>query len=291
MKKSYFCCMGSVLLWSTMATIVKVVLNNIPNMQALAVSGLFAFLCLVIYNFASGAYRKMKKYKIKEYFQMAGLGFLGLFLYSALYYFAIGELSAQMACILNYLWPMMLVIFSSIILHEPLNVKKIIALVLSFIGIIVLVLSDSAGVSGNFVLGVISCIACAMCYGLFSVLNKQANMDQEISMMIMWLTVAICSFATGQLTEEWVAIAGTQWLGLLWLGIGTNAIAYLLWAIALKNEKGTAVIANLAYLVPFVSIVISGIFLDEKITVNMFVGLLLIVGGILLQSTGVKGEQ
>ena len=36
---------------------------------------------------------------------MAGLGFVGLFLYSALYYYGLMQLSSQEACIVNYLWP------------------------------------------------------------------------------------------------------------------------------------------------------------------------------------------
>ena len=51
---------------------------------------------------------------------MAGLGFIGLFMYSALYYFGIEQLSSQEACILNYLWPIMIVLFACVILKEKL---------------------------------------------------------------------------------------------------------------------------------------------------------------------------
>ena len=77
---------------------------------------------------------------------------------------------------------------------------------------------------------------------------------------------------------------GVQWLGIIWLGVMTDAVAYLLWALALKGVEDTAKIANLAYLTPFLSVVCSALVLKEKIKLQALVALVLIIGGILLQS-------
>ena len=58
---------------------------------------------LLILNIINGSIKEMKRYRLRDYLTMAGLGFLGLFLYSALYYYGIGVLGSQEACILNYL--------------------------------------------------------------------------------------------------------------------------------------------------------------------------------------------
>ena len=123
-----------------------------------------------------------------------------------------------------------------------------------------------------------------MLYGLFSVLNKKCDYDQNISMMVFWLVTAICSAIAGPLKEVWVPIRGLQWLGMLWIGIGSNAIAYLLWALALKGVENTAVVANLAYLTPFLSVFFSAIFLKEEIRPRAVLALVLIIGGILTQN-------
>ncbi|MBQ1839582.1 MAG: DMT family transporter, partial [Ruminococcus sp.] len=116
------------------------------------------------------------------------------------------------------------------------------------------------------------------------VLNKKHSLNQNITMMWIWLTVSVCSLVSGLIFEKWQPIVGIQWLGLGWLGVVVNAVAYLLWAIALKNAEDSAKVANLAYLVPFLSIVLSSVVLKEQITVNMVIAVVLIVGGILLQS-------
>ena len=92
------------------------------------------------------------------------------------------------------------------------------------------------------------------------------------------------SAVLGIATEKWVMIRGTQWLGILWLGIVIDAVAYLFWALALKGTDNTASIANLAYLTPFLSVIVSAVFLHEKIQVKAIVALIFIVGGILIQN-------
>lgn len=290
MKKNYLYAGITVLIWATLATVVKLVLADIPNFQALSVSSAFAFVFLLLLNIINGSLKEMKHYRVRDYLLMAGLGFLGLFLYSALYYYGIGVLGSQEACILNYLWPMMIVVFACIILKEKLTARKIIAMLLSFAGIVVLTLGGSGVSTGNRLFGIAACVTAAVCYGLFSVLNKKHALNQNITMMWIWLTTAVCSLIAGLLFETWQPVEGLQWAGLLWLGGIVNAVAYLLWAIALKGASDSAKIANLAYLVPFLSIILSAAVLHEAITVNAVIALVLIVSGILLQSIRLKKQ-
>lgn len=284
MKKNYVYGIITVLIWASMAAMVKSLLNNIPDLEALSISSALGSVFLMIMNLANGNIKKIRRYSGKDLLCMAGLGFVGLFLYSALYYRGLKILSSQEACILNYLWPIMLVVFSALILKERLTGTKIAALICSFVGIIILSAGNSSGVTENRMTGIICCIVAAACYGLFSVLNKKADYDQSIMMMVSWLVVAVCAAAVGFFTEEWVPVAGTQWLGILWLGVVTDAVAYLLWALALKGTDNTAAIANMAYLVPFLSLVVSAVFLKEKLQFRAIVALIFIIGGIAVQS-------
>ena len=284
MKKSFTYALITVLIWSTTASVVKIMLSDIPNLEALSISSYFSFLFLLIVNIKNGMIKEMKKLSIKDIGMMSGLGFLGLFLYSALYYYGIAQLSSQEACILNYLWPIMIVIFSCIILKERMTLMKGVAMVCSFIGIIILSMGNGSAAAGNTTLGMISCVMAAICYGLFSVLNKKAGYNQNISMMVIWLVTAICAMILGMMTETWVPIQGLQWIGILWLGVVIDAVAYLLWALALNGSENTAKIANLVYLTPFLSVIVSAVFLKEKIEMRALAALIFIIGGILLQN-------
>lgn len=290
-QKSFLYAGITILTWSTLASVVKSLLSNIPNLEALSISSLFAALFLLAGNIKRGRWCRMKQYSIGNYGMMAGLGFVGLFLYSALYYYGLSRLSSQEACILNYLWPAMLVLFSCLIMKEKLTVMKMAALLCSFVGVIVLVLGNNTASGGNSVMGMAACIVAAICYGLFSVLNKKTDFDQNIAMMVMWFVAAVCALVLGRMTESWVTIEGVQWLGMLWLGIMVDAVAYLFWALALSEAENTATIANLAYLTPFLSLIVSAVCLKEKTTINAVFALLLIVGGILLQNIASGREK
>ena len=282
-KKNYIFAVITVLIWATNAPLAKALLNGLPSLETLSVSSFLAFGFLLAVNLKKGGISTFRQYRLKDYGIMAALGFIGLFVYTALYYFGLTQLTSQEACIVNYLWPIMLVIFSCIILKEKLTVMKIMAMLSSFLGIVILSLGGGAS-AGNRPLGIFCCLTAAACYGLFSVLNKKADYDQNIAMMIIWLTTGVCSLLLGLFTETWVPIRGAAWLGMLWLGVVISAVAYLLWAMALSGSENTASIANLAYLTPFLSIVISALFLGEPIRIQAVIALIFIVGGIVLQN-------
>lgn len=268
----------TIILWGAMPALTKDLLNALPPFETLAISSLFAFLFLLFVN-----RRRLKIFSAEEIFTSAWLGFLGLFLYSAFLYYGLARLSSQEACILNYLWPLMIILFSCPILGEKLTRRKILAVAMSFGGIVLVMFG---GVEETFsaekILGALSCVVAAACYGLFSVLNKQRRLEQRFAMMIIWATTAICAFASGYFFEQWIFPTAAQIFGLLWLGVLIDAVAYLTWALALEKTSNTARTANLAYLVPILAIFISTLIFGEELSLAVIPALILILGGILI---------
>ena len=284
MKKQYIYGLLATLIWATMATAVKMAVGSLPKMEVLSVCALIAGGFLLIVNVVRGTLPQLLRWKAKDYASIIFLGFLGMFLYSAFYYLGLEHLSAQEGCIINYLWPVMTVLFSAVLLREKLTFLKITAMLCSFGGVVILTIGGSTAAGGNRILGIAASLLSAALYGLFSVLNKKYNYDQSLSMMVIWLSSGIFAAVYGVFTETWVPITASQWPGLIWIGIMTDAAAYLFWALAVNGSKDSAAIANLAYLTPFISMVISSAMLGEKIRLQAVFALVLIIGGILLQS-------
>ena len=267
----------TVILWGAMPALTKDLLNALPNFETLALSSLFAFLFLLAVNLRGG----MKNISVEKIFTASWLGFLGLFLYSAFFYYGLDRLTSQEACILNYLWPLMIVLFSCPILGEPLTRRKLLAVGMSFAGV-VLVMFGGIDFSTEKILGALSCVVAAACYGLFSVLNKKIRLEQKFAMMIIWATTAICSFVSGYFWEVWTLPTLGQFIGLIWLGVMIDAVAYLTWALALEKTSNTARTANLAYLVPILAIFISTFAFGEELSAAVFPALILILAGIFI---------
>lgn len=271
----------TIVLWGAMPALTKDLLNALPKFETLALSSLFAFLFLFAVNRRTHALKNISAGKI---FTASWLGFLGLFLYSAFLYVGLENLSSQEACVLNYLWPLMIVLFSCPILGEPLTRRKLLAVGLSFGGVALVMLGDASteNFSAEKFLSAMSCVIAAACYGLFSVLNKKFRLEQKFAMMIIWLTTAVCSFAAGFFFETWTFPAVNQIFGLLWLGVLIDAVAYLTWALALENSANTARTANLAYLVPILAIFISTLVFGEELSAAVIPALILIFAGIFI---------
>ena len=280
----YFYAVSAVLIWSTLAAMAKSLLTVIPTFEALFLSSLIASVFLLVQQGVRRGLRVFRAYDWRGYLAMAALGFIGLFVYSGLYFYGLTQLTSQEACILNYLWPMMIVLFAALLLGERITLRTAAALLLSFSGVLVLTLGGEGRADGNAVLGALACVLAALCYGLFCVLNRKRNVDATVLMTVAWGVTALCALSVMLMAEMWVALSWTQWAGMLWFGIFVNAVGYLWWAMALQEAQNAAMVANLAYFVPLLSLVVSAVTLGEEMSRAALLALVLIMGGILLQN-------
>lgn len=280
----------TVFLWATMAPAVKLMQDSVPTTEVLFLAGVFSVVFLLGRLIANGKVKEYRTFGAQNYKVVLGLGFLGFFVYEFLYYFGIAQLTASTACILNYLWPVMLVLFSCLILKEPFTTRKVLAMVASFLGVVVLSAGGNDQYGAHPVLGIVGCIVAAVSYGLFSVLNKREDLDQDLCMPIYWGVTMVSGLIAGFVEGGWTMPDLKTWLILAWLGVMANAVGYLIWAIALNDSKNSARIANFAFLVPVLSMLLSALILREQIHWNGIAALVLILGGILYQSYDKKTE-
>lgn len=283
MKKSYFYALVSVFFWSTTTTVSKLLLHSISTMQVLAVSSVFATLFLLMVNVFKGNFKQLKSYQPRDYLVLAGVGFLGMFLYRMLLFFGVARMLASQAMIVNYLWPIMAVLASCVILREKLTVRKAIAVVMSFLGVVIVTTGgNAAGLSGSDLTGTVLVAVAAVFYGLFVAINKRLKYDSFVSMMFYNAVAAICAILGTLFSGETLLLTLSQNLGLVWVGVCNTAIGFVAWDLAMKTGD-TAKVANLAYITPFLSLVVAYFLLGDPITIWSVGGLTVIVAGILLQ--------
>ncbi len=283
MKKEYLFAGTAIFFWSTVATVTKLLLGDFTSYQVLWISTLFAALSLLAVNLLTGKWKVMKKLSPKDYLIISLSGLPGTFLYYVFYYGGAAVMPASQAFIVNYLWPIMSIVFGCIILKEKATFRTLIAVLISFLGVGIVVCSDlSQGFSSDSLFGAAMCALGAVSYGIFTALTKKYGYDKPISMMISYfvtflLTTGI-NFAKGDLFLP----TSTQALGLAWNGILTMALASTSWVLALEKGK-TQKISNLAYITPFLSLIWTSLILKEEFRLTNLLGLAVIILGIFLQ--------
>ena len=282
MKKTYFLAGTAIFLWSTMATVSKLLLGSFDQYQVLCISALFAALALFGVSLVTGKLKKLTTYRPIDYLRALISGLLGNFFYYVFYYAGAAHLPASQAFIVNYLWPNMSVVFACILLKEKLTVRKVIAFCVSFLGVVTVAGGDLLRFDRQTLLGMALCAAGAVCYGAFTALHKKWNCDSELGMMISFLGSFLLSLLLTTLQGTPWSLDGPDLLGLAWNGICCMAAGSVCWALALAGGN-TANISNLAYITPFLSLVWVAVILHEMPSLWSLGGLCLIVLGIFIQ--------
>lgn len=282
MKKHYILAGTSILLWSTLATVSKLLLGTMSGYQVLGISAAFAAVVLFVYNLVTGKLSVMRAYGVKDYLIMVLIGLPGTLFYNLFYYAGAAILPASQAFIINYLWPIMSVLFACILLKEKLTGRKVLAFAISFLGVATVAGGGLLQVQAQTLQGVLLCMGAAISYGAYTALNQRWSYDKQVAVMVAYAgTFVLCAAIH--------LIAGTplqpelgQILGLGWNGIGVMAVATTTWAMALDCGN-TAKVSNLAYITPFLSLVWTFVVLGEVPSPWAIGGLCLIVLGIFVQ--------
>jgi len=283
MKKEYWLASVSVFLWGSTAAVASLLLHSMSTFLVVFYNGLIGSLFLFLLNLITGRLKKLKDVAPGQIILMMSLGLLGTFLYSSLLYVGMARLKAQQAFIINYLWPIMTVLFSCLLLKKPLTVQKIIALLLSFFGVVIVATEgDLSGLSRVDAIGVAACVAAAVCSGLYSTLNSHVTCDKTLATMIYQATSGTVALITLLITHSFRFLTTPEFGGMLWNGIMIYGVAATTWAIAITTGD-TAKVSNLAYFTPFLSLVYIYFLLGEPISLASVTGLIFIILGVLVQ--------
>jgi drug/metabolite transporter (DMT)-like permease len=191
-------------------------------------------------------------------------------------------MEASQAFIVNYLWPIMSVIFAVIILKEPLTRRKCLAIAISFFGILTVTGNEILNFNTETLLGAALCALGAVAYGLYTALNKKWQYDDLVTIKICSLATFILTLIINAFSGEIIIPNSMELLGFIWNGGFVMGIATVTWGLATRSGD-TAKISNLAYLTPFISMVFTYFVLDEKIKPLSIIGLLIIILGIFIQ--------
>ena len=282
MKKAYLYAGVSIFVWSTIATVSKLLLGQYNSFNILMFSSFFAFIMLFIVNTVTRRLKILKTYTLKDYLTTILICSPGTFFYYVFLYSGTAKMEASQAFIINYLWPIMSVLFAAIILKEKLTVRKCIAFALSFLGVFTVAGGELFKFNANSVLGVVFCVSAAVSYGLFTALCRKYNYDYKISMMLSFFVTFVLTVILHLFLGMPQGVEAAHLLGFAWNGFFTMATGTVTWALALKYG-GTAKISNLAYCTPFLSLFWTFIILKEPIKPLSVLGLIIIIVGIFIQ--------
>ena len=288
-SKSYLLAALAILFWSTIATAFKIALSELSPGQLLFIASCTAVVILTIISILEGKFRNILKTSPSQILMSALLALLNPFVYYLVLLKAYTLLPAQVAQPLNMIWPIVLVFLSVPMLKQKIPARSFLALFISFTGVY---LVSSQGEPFNpgksDWLGVLLATGSSLFWALYFILNLRDKRDESNKLLLNFIIATVYIAIYLAFTGGYAAISTRVFIAGVYTGIFEMGLTFYLWLKALRLAETSDKISNLVFLAPFLSLVFISIFLGEHIYLTTFLGLVLIIGGIIFQRTGKK---
>jgi drug/metabolite transporter (DMT)-like permease len=269
-------------IWGGMYVVSDVVLRTIPPFPLLTIR---LILGAVVLGFATWRMR-LPLPKRRTPLRVLGVGIVGFGISVGAQFVGTDRSTAVNGALITSASPAFILIFAALILREPLTLRRILAIALATVGVVVIVDPSQADFSSDTFFGNIALIIAALTWGLYSVLVKKVSegLDTLLVTLIaffggMIITIPASFIELG--TRPIGTITPLIILGVLYLGVVSTAAAMWLW-----NRAFALVDASLASLFffaqPLVGALLSVIFLHQPMTPALWIGSVLILLGVLL---------
>ena len=282
-KQAYIYAISAVFLWSTAATAFKLSLRVLDPIQLLFYAVLASSIVLGIIIVAQGKWSAIFLCTRRQYLQSLGLGLLNPCAYYLVLLRAYDLLPAQEAQPLNYTWAIALALLSIPLLKQKLTLWDVIGGMVSYAGVFVIsIRGNIMGFRFSNPLGVGLALFSSFLWALYWIFNKRDTRDPVVGMFLNFVfalpfALTICIV----FSDMRVNIQGL--FGAIYVGLFEMGITFVLWLSAMKLTNHTARIGNLIFLSPFLSLVFIHFLVGEDIFPSTYVGLTLIIAGLIVQ--------
>ena len=244
---------GAILLWSLLA-LFTAASGTMPPFQLAAMTFRIGGLCGCV----SWIARPARARALLQPWPVWLLGVGGLFGYHALYFSALRLAPPAEAGLINYLWPLLIVLFSARLPGSGgLRAGHVAGAVLGLAGVAALFVGrGNLDFAAGALPGYAASLAAAFVWAGYSVLSARVGQVPTDAVAGFCLVTAALSLACHRAFETtiWPADA-TQWGAVLLLGLGPVGAAFYLWDIGCKRGD-VRLLGVTAYAAPVLSTLI-----------------------------------
>lgn len=298
MKKAFIYISVTIISWSTVASAFKIALRHLSFYELLFIASFTAFIFFLVAMSIGNKWHNLKSLTKKDWLISILSGFLNPAAYYLILFKSYELLPAQIAQPINYTWPLVLSVFIAFFSRQRIPAIKFIGMFISFAGVVLISFGPKqlSGISFSLP-GILLAFFSAFVWATYWLINNMRRKLDSVTGMFLnflfgcfWLLliapfmdINFASFdgvLTGILNSEFTGnVAGV--LAGVYSGLFEMAIPFILFGMALKTTQNPVLINHLCFLSPFLSLFLINIILGESIYPSTYIGLSLIISGIL----------
>ncbi|MGN6486434.1 MAG: aromatic amino acid exporter YddG [Devosia sp.] len=239
----------AVLLWSLLAFLTAAS-GTMPAFQLTAVTFAIGGVSLLVIR--PGSIRAMRQ---PPRVWLLGVG--GLFGYHFAYFFALRSAPPVEAGLINYLWPLLIVVFSALLPGERLKWQHLLGCALALAGAaLVVTRGEGLTLDARYLPGYFAALCAALIWSSYSVLSRRFASVPSEAITGFCLATAVLATGCHLLLEPTVwPTTPWQWAAVLGLGLGPVGLAFYVWDIGVKRGD-IQVLGAASYSAPLLSTLI-----------------------------------
>ena len=273
-SQSHLYALAAIALWATLATL-SVSLSHIPPFLLTGIALLIG---------SAPAWPQWQRWKLPPL--TLALGIYGLFGFHFLLFIALRHAPPAEANLVNYLWPLLMVLLAPVFLPGVrLRALHVLAALLGFAGAVVAILGARSGTAGGMLWawGYLPALGSAFIWASYSLLTKRVAPFPTAAIGLFGLVSGVLSLLCHWALEPAAALSGRDWLLLTVMGLGPLGAAFYCWDKALKLGDARQ-IGILSYLTPLGSTALLMLVSGRDWTTCITLAAVMIIGAAALAS-------
>ena len=249
MSPAILLALGAIALWATLASL-GTALSHVPPFLltglALTIGSVLGLPSLL---------RDRRAWAVPP--RTLALGIYGLFGFQFLLFIALRNAPPVEANLVNYLWPLFMVVLAPVLLNGvTLRPLHVVAALLGFTGAAVAILGARTGgtttVAAPLYWGFVPALGSAFIWASYSLWTQRVPAFSTAAVGLFGLVSGLLALACHALLEPNVALSSRDWMLIGLCGLGPLGAAFYLWDMALKRGDARQ-IGILSYLTPLAS--------------------------------------
>lgn len=282
----------AVLSWSTVATAFKISLTHLTHFEMLLVASCTALCLFILLLTVQRKWTLVRALPARQWRRFALIGLLNPVAYYLVLFKAYALLPAQVAQPINYAWPIVLLILLALFARQPIPRMKYVGMFISLAGVALISFgSGSMAGSSVSVTGLLLAALSAFLWAAYwMVNNKNRAVDGSVTLFMSFLFGTLYLVAGACV----VGVNITTLSGILsgmYVGAFEIGVPFIFFGLAMRKTTNPALVNQMCYLSPFLSLFLIAVVLGEQIVTTTYIGLALIVTGIVFNEYLVRAPK
>lgn len=277
MNWGYVYALICVLMWSFLPIVSRFGQSHLDNFQFLFWSNVLSLIVVGLCMLAKKGLAPLRSFSLWKAGYVCFLGGLGCGVYYLCLYFGYANGNSLEVLILQYSWPLQIILLSVVILKERLSLASWGGVGLGLFGIILVLTKGNLSAVAFTSLGISALVlAGAFCFALFSVLSKKLHGEAFAVATLLFAGGTLVSTCGMVLFSSFALPRQEELIPVLVNGALINGISYILWLLAL-SQIPASMAAVIVFLSPVLSAIWIVVFLGEVFYLAYAIGFVLVL--------------